>query len=113
MKVGELAKATGASVRSLHYYEEQGVLRSRRLPNGYREYDASAIEQVKLIRKFLTLGLTLEDFRLLAPCFERQEQGEPPCASARIRYREKLAEIDERIADLQALRARVEQRLQL
>ncbi|MFD9509022.1 MerR family DNA-binding transcriptional regulator [Streptomyces mirabilis] len=39
MRIGELAKLTDTPARSLRYYEAQGLIEPRRLPNGYREYD--------------------------------------------------------------------------
>jgi DNA-binding transcriptional MerR regulator len=36
MHVGELARLTGVSVRSLHYYEQMGLLHAQRQENGYR-----------------------------------------------------------------------------
>lgn len=112
MQVGELAKRTGASIRSLHYYEQTGVLEAHRQPNGYREYDEQAVEQVRRIRRLLALGLSLEDIKLLAPCFERNEAGAPLCSAAVGRYQHKLAEIDEHIRELQGLRERIEQYLE-
>ena len=38
MKIGELAEKSGVSVRSLRYYEQQGLLQPGRLMNGYRMY---------------------------------------------------------------------------
>ena len=107
MHVGELAKRTGASIRSLHYYEQMGVLHAERLENGYRNYGPEAIEQVQRIRRLLHLGFSLTDIHLLAPCFMQNEQGAPLCAVAIERYEQKLAELDEHIQMLQELRERV------
>lgn len=107
MHVGELAKRTGASVRSLHYYEQMGVLHASRQENGYRSYCPEAVEQVRRIRKLLHLGFSLTDIQLLAPCFRQNEQGAPLCAVAIERYEQKLAELDEHIQTLQELRERV------
>lgn len=107
MYVGELAKRTGASIRSLHYYEQMGVLQAERLENGYRSYGPEAIEQVQRIRRLLHLGFSLTDIQLLAPCFRQNEQGAPLCAVAIERYEQKLAELDEHIQLLQELRERV------
>ena len=43
MRIGELARRTGVSVRSLRYYETQGLLRSDRTPGGHREYAEAGI----------------------------------------------------------------------
>src|ERR1041385_8403892 len=112
MHVGELAALTGVSVRSLHYYEEMGLLHAQRQENGYRSYEASAIEQVNRICTLLNLGFSTQDIRLLAPCLEQQETGAPLCVTALSQYQRKLAEIDEHIRLLQHLRERVEQHIQ-
>ncbi|GIE28493.1 MerR family transcriptional regulator [Actinoplanes italicus] len=57
MRIGVLARRTGVSVRLLRYYEEQGLLRPTREPNGYREYTDSDIVTVSHIRSLLAAGL--------------------------------------------------------
>ncbi|WP_214408272.1 MerR family transcriptional regulator [Pseudonocardia lacus] len=57
MRIGALSRATGVSGRLLRYYEEQGLLRPRRLPNGYREYAESDVAAVARIRALLAAGL--------------------------------------------------------
>ncbi len=112
MRVGELAKRTGASIRSLHYYEQMGVLQANRRSNGYREFDKLAVERVQRIRKLLALGFSLEDIKLLTPCFEKNEAGAPLCSAAVARYQHKLEVIDEQISELQDLRERIKRHLQ-
>src|SRR5215467_1299891 len=75
MHVGELAKRTGASIRSHHYYEQMGALHASRQENGYRSIAPVAIEQVQCIRTLLHLGFSLADIQLLAPCFLQTEHG--------------------------------------
>ncbi|TES54329.1 MerR family transcriptional regulator [Halalkalibacterium halodurans] len=50
MKISELSKKTGVSIRSLRYYEQKRLLHPTRLKNGYREYDESDIENVKTVQ---------------------------------------------------------------
>ncbi|HEY8454664.1 MAG TPA: MerR family DNA-binding transcriptional regulator [Actinopolymorphaceae bacterium] len=57
MRIGELARRTGVSVRALRYYEEQGLLSADRSPNGYREYDESAVDRVDQIQLLYSAGL--------------------------------------------------------
>lgn len=57
MRIGELSRRTGASRRSLRYYEEQGLLAPLRLPSGYREYDEDSVASVRRIRVLLSAGL--------------------------------------------------------
>ncbi|MGK3102774.1 MerR family DNA-binding transcriptional regulator [Streptomyces sp. WAC05858] len=56
MRIGELAKATGATTRALRFYEERGLLSSARAVNGYRVYDERAIQRVANIRICWTPG---------------------------------------------------------
>ena len=70
MQISELCRATGASARSLRYYEQQGLIVSRRRVNGYRDFGPESIETVRRIKALLALGLTLETIRELLPCEE-------------------------------------------
>ncbi|HEX9999268.1 MAG TPA: MerR family transcriptional regulator [Actinoplanes sp.] len=54
MRVGELARRTGTTVRALRYYESTGLVVPRRLRNGYREYDPIAERRVAQIRQLLS-----------------------------------------------------------
>jgi DNA-binding transcriptional MerR regulator len=68
MRIGELAETTGASVRSLRYYEQQGLLQSERSGGGQREYAPEAVERVQLIRCYLRSGLPTRVIAELMPC---------------------------------------------
>lgn len=68
MKIGELSERTGASTRSLRYYEQLGLITSERQPNGYRTYDASAIPVVEQIKALLDLGFPTTLIEQVLPC---------------------------------------------
>ncbi|MEU6037569.1 MerR family transcriptional regulator [Actinomadura sp. NPDC047616] len=57
MRIGELSQRTGVSRRLLRYYEEQGLLRPTRSPNGYRAYAETDVAAVRHIRTLLEAGL--------------------------------------------------------
>ncbi|MET0303228.1 MAG: MerR family transcriptional regulator [Microbacteriaceae bacterium] len=68
MKIGELARRTGVSVRSLRYYEEQQLLASTRTPSGQRIYDESAVGYVELVQVLFRAGVTSRVVRDILPC---------------------------------------------
>jgi DNA-binding transcriptional MerR regulator len=69
MKVGELAKQTGISVRTLHYYDEIGLLSpSRRTQADHRLYAAADIERLQQIVSLRQLGFSLEEIRDCLEC---------------------------------------------
>jgi DNA-binding transcriptional MerR regulator len=68
MRIGELARQTGASVRSLRYYEEHGLLSAHRTASAQRNYDADAVERVRLLRRLYSAGLTSSTIAMLLPC---------------------------------------------
>lgn len=57
MRIGELARRTGASVRSLRYYEEQGLVPSARTSGGHREYLESDVDRVRFVQLLFSAGL--------------------------------------------------------
>jgi len=68
MPIGELARRTGASPRSLRYYEQQQLLLSERTSGGRRRYDADAVERVELIKLLLAAGVPSASIVELLPC---------------------------------------------
>lgn len=68
MRIGELAAGSGVSVRSLRYYETQGLLLSSRTPGGQREYGSEAVDRVILIQELMAAGLTSKIIVQLLPC---------------------------------------------
>lgn len=68
MQIGELSELSGASVRSLRYYEQQGLLTSQRRANGYRDYPDNAVATVQTIRALLEIGLPTALLKDVLPC---------------------------------------------
>lgn len=60
--IGELARATGMTVRALYHYDEIGLLRaSERTPAGHRRYTERDLRRLYRVRTLRTLGLSLEE----------------------------------------------------
>jgi DNA-binding transcriptional MerR regulator len=68
VRIGELSRRTGVSVRLLRYYEEQDLLRPVRRPSGYREYREADVTTVLHIRNLLAAGLSTATIADLLPC---------------------------------------------
>jgi DNA-binding transcriptional MerR regulator len=63
-RIGEIADATNLTVRTLHYYEEIGLLDpAARSPAGHRLYGTDTIEQLYRITALRQLGLSLDQVR--------------------------------------------------
>jgi DNA-binding transcriptional MerR regulator len=65
LKIGEMARRAGVSVRTLHYYEEIGLLEPGRSDSGHRLYGRAAIERLQQIRSLQQLGLSLSEIDAL------------------------------------------------
>jgi DNA-binding transcriptional MerR regulator len=91
---GELARLAGVSSDTLRHYERKGVLPlARRLNNGYRKYPADSIHRVRLIRRALAVGFTLDD---LAQFLRARDRGLAPCREVRALATKKLTEVESR-----------------
>jgi DNA-binding transcriptional MerR regulator len=102
MRSGELAGLCGVSADTLRHYERMGVLaRPPRTPAGYRQYPAEAEARVKLVRRALGVGFTLEE---LARILRVRDRGGAPCRQVRSLAAGKLQQVEQQIADLTRLR---------
>lgn len=68
MRIGELAERTGASVRSLRYYEEQSLILSTRTHGGQRTFPDDAVDRVRLVQVLLAAGVTSRRIAEIMPC---------------------------------------------
>jgi DNA-binding transcriptional MerR regulator/peroxiredoxin len=111
MRVGELARRTGTTVRALRYYEAAGLVVPRRESNGYREYEPIAVDLVRQIRELTALGLSVEETR---PFVESLADGQEAdvCAAAVATYRSAINGLQERIGRLTAQRDNLHERLE-
>lgn len=107
MRIGELANATGTTVRALRHYEHVGLISSDREPNGYRVYDNQAVARVHNIRYFLDAGLTLDDVRVFLPCLDGDVASAPPSGRGLQVALDRLAVLNERISAQTAARDRL------
>ncbi|WP_229400117.1 MerR family transcriptional regulator [Micromonospora okii] len=107
MRIGELARITGCTPRSLRHYEAQGLIAAERAVNGYRDYDERAATRVRNIRRLLDAGLTLDDVRLFLPCLDGDVAAAAPSpAGVRVGL-QRLAVLESRIAAQVAVRDRL------
>jgi MerR family transcriptional regulator, thiopeptide resistance regulator len=71
MKVGQLARRTGVTVRTLHYYDEIGLLSpSHHTEVGHRLYAGRDVVRLQLIRSLQEMGLSLDEIR---ECLRRSD----------------------------------------
>lgn len=102
MLIGELAKIAGVSADTLRHYERKGVIASpARSIKGYRLYSPEAVERVRLVRRALGVGFTLDE---LAAVLAEREKGGTPCKEVFALAASKLKDLEEQIIEMQNLR---------
>lgn len=106
MKIGELSRRAGVSIRSLRYYEEQALLRPERLPSGYRVYDESDVVVVQRIQALLAAGLSSRKIERILPCLRQHDDG--LALSCSDLYDVLVTERDEMLERIGTLRTSVE-----
>lgn len=111
MRIGDAAAAAGLTPRALRYYEQEGLLRARRMASGHREYGPEDVHRLRAVRKLLAAGLTIGDLLAFVDVLDMvyPMDGEDPgpgpakrlghCSVAEVATR-RLAALDERIERL-------------
>ncbi|MGN7701912.1 MerR family transcriptional regulator [Cellulosimicrobium sp. 22601] len=105
LRVGDVARATGASARLLRYYEEQGLLAPARSPSGQRLYSLDDLERVARVRRLLDAGLSTTVIGQVLACACGGSGDVEPCLDPLLQ--EELARVDARLAQLAAHRERL------
>ncbi|CUB58026.1 MerR family transcriptional regulator [Bacillus thuringiensis serovar pingluonsis] len=111
MKIGELSKKTGASVRSIRHYEKKNLITAVRLENDYREFDDSAVKRIRIIQLYLGLGLTTEQIEEILKCEDNGPEDYEFCEEMLETYQVKLDQINKQISVLDVVKHRLEKQI--
>jgi DNA-binding transcriptional MerR regulator len=101
MQIGIVAKKIGLSVDAIRFYERNALLpRPPRTQGGFRQFAETDVETLAFIRRVQGLGFKLSEIRALLSLRGARMQ---PCAPVRRRLKEKLADVQQKLTDLQKL----------
>ncbi|GAA2550557.1 MerR family transcriptional regulator [Streptomyces levis] len=98
IRIGEVARGAGVSVRAVRYYEQQGLLVAERSPSGQRLYRQDAIALVRFFQQMYAAGLTSRRIAELLPCWDAGHTD----ADQRAMLRAERERLQAKIDDLQA-----------
>ncbi len=101
MQIGTVGKRVGLSVDAIRFYERNALLPPPpRTQGGFRQYSENDVETLSFIGRVQNLGFTLREVREL---LELRRSGLQPCAPVRRHLEEKLADVHQKVSDLQKL----------
>ena len=105
--IGELARATGTKVETVRWYERIGLLAApARTGGNYRAYGREHLDRLSFIRRARDLGFSLDQVRDLLRLSDQRDQ---PCEEVDRIARAHMAQVESKIADLQALGGQLQQ----
>ncbi|MEU3190080.1 MerR family transcriptional regulator [Streptomyces sp. NPDC006992] len=105
IRIGEVARGAGVSVRAVRYYEQQGLLVAERSPSGQRLYRQDAVPLVRFFQQMFAAGLTSRKITELLPCWDSGHTD----AEQRAMLRAERARIQAKVDDLQAALDRLDE----
>ncbi len=101
MQIGAVGKRVGLSVDAIRFYERKALLPlPPRTQGGFRQYSENDVDTLSFIGRVQNLGFTLREVRDLLNLRRSRLQ---PCAPVRRRLEEKLADVEQKVSDLQKL----------
>ncbi|GAA0467474.1 hypothetical protein Aca07nite_71040 [Actinoplanes capillaceus] len=101
LRTGEVAEQAGVNIQTLRYYERRGLLAEPHRSNGgHRLYPPDTVALINVIKAAQRLGFTLDEVADLLDAGRRRH----PTTDLRERAIGKIAEIDQKIADLTTIR---------
>lgn len=102
MNIGEVSDKSDLPPKTIRYYEDIGLVKPLRGPNGYRSFRESDMHKLAFLGRSRALGFTIEDCRNLLALWDDQDRAS---ADVRAIAREHLEQIESKIADLNSIRA--------
>lgn len=102
LKISEVAERGGVNLQTIRYYEREKLLpEPPRLPSGYRMFPEQTVHRVRFIKRAQELGFSLAEIRDLLSI---QIDPKKECSDVKRLARAKMADIDEKIRTLEAMK---------
>ena len=101
MNIGQAAQHSGLPQKTIRYYEDIGLVSPLRTSNGYRDFQEKDLHKLAFIGRGRTLGFSIEDCRAL---LELYDDASRESATVKEIAQAHLDQIDEKVAQLQAMR---------
>jgi Cu(I)-responsive transcriptional regulator len=106
MNIGEAAKASGVSAKMIRHYESVGLFaEAQRTESGYRQYNDKDISTLRFVRQSRDLGFSIEQIRELLGLWQNRKR---PSRQVRALAQAHIEELDEKLKELQAMKATLE-----
>src|SRR5260370_30562596 len=100
--IGQVARLSGIGVETVRFYEREGLLEEpARRASGYRQYAEEVVKQIRFIKRAQQLGFSLKEIRELLTL---RVDAETSCEQVKERAVAKLAEVQQKIVELQHMR---------
>ncbi|WP_323814389.1 MerR family DNA-binding protein [Cellvibrio sp. NN19] len=102
MNIGQAAQACGLSNKTIRYYEEIGlVVPGRQEGNDYRVYSSDDVMQLRFLQRARAVGFGIDECRELLALYANQQRR---CIQVKALVSEKIAQVDQQLVVLQAMR---------
>ena len=106
MNIGEAAKASGVSAKMIRHYEGVGLFpEAARTEAGYRQYTEKEVGTLRFIRQSRDLGFSVEQIRELLGLWQNRKR---PSRQVKALAQAHILELDEKLKELQAMKATLE-----
>lgn len=102
MNIGEVAERSGLPAKTIRYYEDIGLIRPRRGPNGYRAFADADVQRLAFLGRARSLGFSIDECRALLALHADAERASGDVKQLAAAH---LDQIDRKIAELAAMRA--------
>jgi DNA-binding transcriptional MerR regulator len=104
LTTGEMARRSNNTLRTVRFYEEEGILRPvRRTEGGHRLFDKRELERLMLVTDLRTAGLSLDEIKQLLELKQRSPTGSDAAKQAKVILARRVDELKEKLAVLARL----------